>query len=231
MKVRISTLVVLAACLVTYSLASDPPDSTIHPLDNSILTVDSYDEDDYEIRFVERKGDDCKVTILSANTSADLSPRVAITTNGDTYVVWWRDLDTDLVLYRRLDYSTGTWTEEIVTGDQSVPSRNPEAVSDGETIWIAYEEHGAADPRVVTHGLRDGPEPFGITFVTHGNDIDTNIHYESNHLWVTWIDSINYVGYSEYDYSAGTWGGVELASFAADTPADARERIRETILD
>jgi hypothetical protein len=56
------------------------------------------------------------------------------------------------------------------------------------------------------------------------------IQAESGKLWVTWVDSSSHVGWVQYDYTLESWSGVSVESYASETVADARGRIRTEVL-
>src|SRR5262245_12533772 len=94
---------VLAGASTGILIASDPPDSKINPQSSYIEVVDStLSGGDYDIRHgIKVSPDDPpQATWLTSNSTDDIGPRVAIASNGDVFVVWWRDTTTDQVYLR-----------------------------------------------------------------------------------------------------------------------------------
>jgi hypothetical protein len=171
---------------------------------------------------------------ITADEHHDNAPRLAITDAGDTWVVWWRDGEIDEVLVRQRSYSGGEWSDEMVVSKRTESSRDPEMVLDGAVPWIAYELDDANGTSVGVQAIFDDPNPLPnrliLTTTDFTGDLDTLIHHDADHLWVTWIDSLAYVGWSEYDKETETWDALEYEDYSNDDVDAARVRIREAIL-
>lgn len=217
--------------------ASDPPDSEINPANGYIEIADSaWEGSRYNIRHITDPGDGSplEVITLSGHPADDLSPRIEISSAGDTWVVWCRDQSTGRVLVRKKTYSTGSWSSERTVSSSNESSRNPEVVHDGTDVWVAYEYDSALGTSVGVSIIEDEPDPIDarteVGTTTYGGDLDVLIRFGSGNLWVTWIDSDTHVGWSEYDYGAAGWSAAEFESYANDDVDAARSRIRTTVL-
>jgi hypothetical protein len=219
------------------AFAADPPDSKVNPASGKIETVDALvSESDLLVRHIidHGQGEPQEVTYLTNNSVDDLSPKLEINASGDSWVVWWRDAATDQIFYRKRDYSSGNWSSEVALSDSTESSRNPEIVNDGTDAWVAFEFDDIGGTTIVVGIIKDEPDPFGnrtsLGTTTYSGSLDTLIHYKSGNLWVTWIDSADEVGWSQYDYANETWSTVNYESYGDDTVPAARARIRTEVL-
>lgn len=230
-----ATLAVAAA--VGYVFATDPPDSEVNPQTGYIESVVStWNEFEWDIRHVVDPGQGKPEfsTVLTSNGQDDLGPRIAIDPGGDTWVVWWRDGATPEVLYRKHDYSAETWSAESRISADGESSSHPVMVLDSSSVWVVFVvDQGSTTSVSVNGGGRDEVEPFpGRTILattTHAN-VDAMVHVDSGHLWVTWVDSVDDVGWREYDYATEGWETADFESYVNDTVEGARGRIRDAIL-
>jgi hypothetical protein len=226
----------LAICAVTAPLASDPPDSQVNPQSGSIETVDSYwTGSHYRVRHVINPGDGqlIQVSYLTTGSIDDNAPRVAISAAGDTWAVWWRDDATDEVLIRKRTYSSGTWGAERLVSNSSENSQSPQILHDGTKPWVAYHATVQGGTKIAVAAGTDSPDPWdplGLRTTTYAGDVDVLIHFESSHLWVTWVDSASNVGWCEYDYATSAWSSPSNESYASDNVTAARGRIRAGVL-
>jgi hypothetical protein len=220
-----------------FVLASDPPDSQTNPQTGFVETTDSYlDQTRFNIRHaIDPGGGIAKTTaVVSSSALDDHGARLVISSAGDTWVVWWRDDDKDGIFARKRSYSTGTWTNEGQISNGNEGSRHPEVVYDGTSPWVAYEYDDAGDTAIAVSVIFDNADPVGnrvrLASTSYAGDVDVIPHFESGHLWVTWVDSGTYVGWCEYDDQAETWSSPTYESFASDSVEDARERIRGSVV-
>lgn len=225
-------LILLTLILATPAMATDPPDSEVNPLTGNIETGDtSLIGAVHNIRYtIDPGGGQPILTVLLTNNGEDdISPRIEISTAGDTWITWWRDGTTPQVFIIKKTYTTGIWSTEVSISETAEDSSQPELVHDGTNLWIAYEIDNTGDRSIAVSIIGDEPEPVGSRIVlgTTGfsNDLDVLPHAVSGHLWVTWVDSTSDVGWSEYDYSTDTWTVVSYESYSIDSIEDARNRI------
>ncbi len=239
---RIAVLAVwvfVATLLMPAAVAADPPDSELNPVTGAIETADATLADgNYEIRHVTNygPGQNLVVVVLTSNGVDDVGPRLAIdATTGDTWVLWWRDGATDQVLFRRRTNASGAWSAERVLSDPGLSARKGRIAHDGTDPWAAYEADGAAGSRsIIVSLIPDDPDPIppGATVgtTTNGGELDLTLQSESGQLWVTWVDSASQVGWTKRDHATGLWSAVSYESYAADSVAAARTRIRARVL-
>lgn len=229
---------VLLFCTALFGLETqDPPDSEVNPQSGDIETVDPIVVgSNQDIRYVVDHGISTTPDIetVTENALDDRNPRLVISTAGDAWVVWWRDDTVDKVLSRRRDLSEEAWDDERVLSLTSESSSHPAVVHDGTDAWVAYEYLNGTDISIGVATIIDEPDPVDdrieVASTGFSGEIDVMIHAESGHLWVTWVDSSTYVGWVEYDYTNETWSSAATESYAADTVAEARERIRDEVL-
>ena len=189
---------------------------------------------DHDIRHVVDHGRDRarEVITLTSGPEDDLAPRIAIKSDGSAKVVWWRDKDTDEVLY--VARTGGEWSSEQRVSNPGEDSRNPEVVIEGSTTWIAYEIHSGVSTWIAAVGITDGPEPFPsgravLGATAFAGDMNVLVHSGSGRVWVTWVDSLTAVGWAQYNAAASTWSPADYEPVLADDVEAARSRIRARV--
>ncbi len=229
---------VLAVAPVLNAAESSPPVSTINPVTGAIETVDDpWLAQNFEVRHVINRGEGLPLLVknVSENPADDLAPRLAVDSiTGDTMVVWWRADAVPSVLCRRRLQETGAWGPVLVQSDPSVPSRRPSVAFDGSRMWVAYEHESNGAISVSVQIIDDEPTPFihaqtvatSITSGTAGPEVLS----DSGHLWVSWIHDATLVGWIEYDFATENWSNPSFEPFSSDSVAEARSRIRSTVL-
>jgi len=236
-KRRVRTIV--AAAFVVSSAgaigASEPPDLELNPVTGFVESVDIAEQSGDRVRHVVDEGQAGSRTATLISAASGASPRIAISGDGDSWVVWWRDSSTDEVRYTYFDSSTGTWNAEAVISESDEDSRYPELVHHASTTWVAFEaEDGSGDTIIAVTGVIDSPEPFGtrvaIASTDFSGELDVQIQTASGHLWVTWVDSASEVGWSEYDPVSGTWDSPDYEDYTGSTVKAARESIQAEIV-
>ncbi len=224
-------------CLIalTPAWANDPPDSTINPVSGVIEISDTVlQAGNYNIRHIADPdtGEPVVIQIVSTNAADDLGARLTNATDGDTFVVWWRDGATDEVWLRKRSQSTSSWEDEVRVSETGTDSRNPEIVHDRSETWVAFEaDDGLGGVGITVRGVYDDPNPvilLGTT--TFSGDINIRMHVESGHFWISWVDDDCDVGWSEYDSTTETWSLAAYENCDGDTEGDARSRIRTEVL-
>ena len=228
---------VIAAIVVASAaaLAVDPPDVHMNMMSDLIETVDAtWSGSNYNVRYTQStsEGEQTASLLLTTNAANDVDPRISSAQNGDAAVVWWRDLATDVVVYRKRSYATGAWSVERTAGAAGQSNSHPRVIYAGDKPWVAYQIQNAKNRSVGAQIIDDTPEPFTSLVATtaYSGDLDIRLHAESGHLWLTWIDSSSYVGYSEYLYDSHYWALPAREPYAAGAVSAARSRIRNRIL-
>jgi len=235
---RRSVVALLAAACFLTAAGSDPPDSELNPVTGIIETTDvSSDSGNSDVRFVADPGGGCArfVFLVTSSPFEDLGPRLTITEEGDTWVVWWRDDVYDTVLARKHTLATDSWSEEIIVGEKLESGSRPELVHDGSTAWVVYEiDDTAGGTSIAVGAIHDGPDPVGarriLATAFYEGDIDPAIVFAEGQLWVSWVDSDSEVGWSAYDPASGVWQAAAYEPYAADSVEQARQRIRAAVL-
>lgn len=213
----------------------DPPDARVNPVTETIETVDAtWSGSNYNVRYTEQTsgGEQLSSLLLTTAAANDLDPRIASALNGDAAVVWWRDLTTDAVVYRKHYYATGTWSPERIAGGITKSNSHPRVVYASDNPWVAYQVQNSKNRSVGCQIIDDTAEPIPSIVATtaYNGDLDIRLHAESGHLWVTWIDASSQVGYSEYLYGSQYWALPAREPFSAGGVLAALSRIRSRIL-
>lgn len=216
-------------------VAVDPPDVELNTATGLIDTVDAaWSGSNYNVRFTEAtvSGVQTSTFYLTSNSAPNLDPRIACAVNGDLAVVWWRDLATDALIYRRRASASGTWTLERALGSASESASHPRVIYAGSKAWVAYQIQKNGSRAVSAQVIEDDSEPTRtiVAATSYGGDLDIQLTYESGHLWITWIDGSSRVGYSEHNPTTLLWTAAAVESYAPDSIAEARERIRSRII-
>ena len=225
--------VIAFACCAAFAV--DPPDVRVNMQSGLIETVDStWSGSEYNVRYTVTSGDGRESTssLLSTNPANDLDPRIALSAAGDTCVAWWRDRVPNTIVFRKEVFATGVWSNEHPVGLSTESSSRPRLVYVGDRIWVAYQIQSGKSRSVGVQIIDDDPEPVRsiVASTSYQGDLDIQLLAESGHLWVSWIDTNQRVGYSEYRYEKLLWSAPSFESFAGDTPAAARSRIRGFVL-
>src|SRR6185503_9521675 len=92
--------------------------------------------------------------------TAGLSPRIAITSAGESWIVWGEPGSPGRLRYVWRNPATGLFSPVGSIGVPTESSRNPEIVHDGQATLVAYEIVGGSDRSVAVTGITDSPEPF-----------------------------------------------------------------------
>ncbi len=215
--------------------SADPPDLMVNPVSGLIETVDAtWSGSNYNVRITDVTSDGKQVGswLLTTNPANDLDPRIAIASTGDAITVWWRDLSVDQLVYRKRVGTNGSWGNERMAGNVSDSNSHPRIVYAFGKPYIAYQIQGSRNRSVGAQIIDETPEPVPsiVATTTYSGNLDIQLSFESGHLWVTWIDAGSNVGYSEYYFAAQRWSVPALESYAEDSAAAARDRIRTSIL-
>jgi hypothetical protein len=217
--------------------ASDLPDSAVNPVTGYIEVSDAaWTGSDYNARHVVNpgSGQPLQVTVLTTNAADDLGTKLAINASGNTWVTWWRDLATDVVVVRKKTYSNGTWSDEGQISQSDESSRKPVIVHDGTRPWVAFEVTATGGRNIAVVMGSDSPTPWPtrdiVGSTTYSQDLDLTLSSESGKLWITWIDSSSNVAWVQFDYTNQTWSSAATESYTSDSVIAARGRIRTTVL-
>lgn len=227
--------------LVAVASTSSIPDAEINPVSGKIETVDATPVAGVEqVRHTIDSGHGRpeSTQLLTDSATPNHQPRLAISSLGETFVVWWREGTIPQVLYRR-GLLSGTWEEEAPIGRAGEPAINPEIVWDGQSMWVSYEIDlsggGTGSILIAATGGGDSADPFpdrtiiGSTHFTGGRD--TSIETDAGQVWVTWIDSATAIGWSRYDRATMSWTPVAYEPYSGpDDIAPARQRIHDQVL-
>lgn len=231
-----SYCVTATIALASIALAGvDPPDVRINGLSGLIETVDAtWSGTDYNVRYtvVDGSGLVSSSQLLSTHSANDLDPRIVISGIGNAYVAWWRDVATDVVLYRKRNLTTGTWSYERPVGLATESNSRPRIVYAGNKAWVAYQVQNTKSRSVAAQIIDDDPEPMRsiIGTTSYSGNLDVQLQFEAGHLWVTWIDTSSRVAYAQYDYDRRVWNAVAYEWFSTDSVQAARVRIRAIVL-
>lgn len=234
-----SIVLALGGLVGSAALGLDPPDSAVNPQSGSIEVVDELvGASKADVRHTINQGKDRDKEVFDVTTDPldDLSPRLAISAAGDTWVVWWRDEpEADRVLVRKRTYATKTWSEERAVSMVGESSRDPDIVHDGVGAWVVFElDDPEGGTSIGVTSIVDEPDPIPTRSIvaTTQNDgvVDVGLHHDTGELWVTWVDGPIYVGWSEYDYSSSSWSAPAYELYEAGDVAGARSKIRVAVL-
>ena len=226
-----------AVALAPIALAGvDPPDVRINGTSGLIETVDAtWSGTNYNVRYtvVDGSGLVSSSQLLTTHSADDLDPRIVISGTGNAYVAWWRDVATDVVVYRKHNFATGAWTYERPVGLATESNSRPRIVYAANKAWVAYQIQNMKSRSVAAQIIDDDPEPIRsiVGTTSFSGNLDIQLQFEVGHLWVTWIDTSSRVAYAQYDYARYAWSAVSFEPFSADSIAAARARIRAVVLN
>jgi hypothetical protein len=228
---------VIAAIVLASAAAFgvDPPDLRVNGVSGLIEVVEAtWSGTNFNVRHtqVTTAGQQSSSVFLTANPAADVDPRIAIGPKGDVVVAWWRDVATDVLLYRKRSVVTGAWSVERAAGLANESNSRPRVVFAGDKPWVAYQIQNAKSCSIAAQIIDDDPEPIRsiVSTTSYGGGLDIQLYAESGHLWVTWIDLGSNVGYAEFIEAKQLWSSPGLEPYATDSVAAARARIRGRVL-
>jgi len=220
------------ALLLTIPAHADDPDSEIDPTTGYIETVSQHwNGNDNDIRLTTDRTplEPLSVDVCDGSTQ-DIGPRVAITSSGALWVVWTRDASIDQIHARGRE-SLGFWGDILLASYANENSRNPEVLVDGAAVRIVYEIAGTSTQSVAVVSLEDDPDPLTARTIVASTSsmgtLDTRIHREAGHLWITWVDDDD-VAWSEL--ASGSWASPSYEAIGGGGAAAARSEIRELVL-
>jgi len=211
--------------------AAEVPDLELNPVTGHVESVDVAPDAGGLVRHVTDAGRVRTSALVS--TTAGVSPRIAITSAGDSWVVWWQDAAVDQVYYAVRSQVSGAWSAPAQASGAQQNSRFPEIAHDGTTAWIGYEVTSAGATSVAVVGITDSPEPIPQIVVTTSSTLplDLEVHAESDHVWVTWVDSLTSMGWSEHDAASGLWSLPQYQLCVAGTVDVTLDAIRTAVLN
>lgn len=232
---RFAAVVLSLAAGLFVCLADDPPDSRVNPQSSLIETVDTtLSGEILRVRHtITSSSGGQQITLLTNPAVSDRDPHIAIESDGDVWVVWWRESSTTAVRASKRDHSTNTWSTESLLSLASETSKRPRIAHDGTKAWVSYAVAGQSGQSVAITGGEDPSSMPARTIVattSNTGDLDLQVRAGSGALWVTWIDSSTNVGWSEYSYQSQTWSAAAYESYASDSIGAARSRIEATVL-
>lgn len=216
------------------ALASEVPDSDYNPVTGNIEIVESIDvSGNNDIRHVtDLPQGGSVVAFLTTSPEDEFGARIAISTAGEVFVVYWRDLAVPEVLLRSFDPVAGSWSgEELVTRPEG--GKEPSIVHDGIDFWAAYSRDTSGARSIDVGVIDEDPDPFGLQSVgttQYTGNAQPDLASEAGALWVTWLASADELAWAEYDFTTETWSSVSLEDFSSDDITAARERVRDQVL-
>lgn len=187
----------------------------------------------FEIRYSYLDGTDwVPSTALTSDSVDDFDPRLAFDSSGNRKVVWWTDENYDRIKLSTQSYSGGSWSTPIVLSSDSENCRYPSIANHNGSIFISYERIDSSG-RSILASIEDSPDPWSANLIQstqRNTNLETRIHSCNGCLWVDWIDSDTYLGYSEY--VNGSWNSPEYESYDGETDiGNGRQRIRQAITE
>ena len=229
----------VALAVVGTAYAVDPPASLVNPRNGGIETADAFwAPGNYNVRHTisAGPGQSSTTVVLTTDAANDLDPRMVAAPGGDVWVVWWRDgAGPSRVVFRHRNFSTGVWDSERLLGEAAESGRSPRIIHDGAHPWVAFQAQVGGEISVIAQIIIDGPDPIPTRTIVGSSSFsggpDVQIHAESGHLWIDWIDDSTFVAWSEYESATGTWSVEGHDSYAPDSVQAARARVRTAVLN
>jgi hypothetical protein len=232
---RLYTFAILISCTLIFAgsggwyIVSNPTNEN----PEAVWSAKGESDSSYEIRYSYLDGTDwAPSTALTSDAIDDYDPRLAFDSSGNRKVVWWSDEDNDKIKFSTLPASGGSWSTPETISDESEDCRLPALVVHSGTVYTSYQRIDASG-RSVLASSEDSPDPWAADLIRstqRTTDLRTRIHSSNGQLWVDWIDSDSYLGYSEH--INGSWGSPGYESYSGDNDiGNGRQRIRQTIVE
>ncbi|MDQ7087770.1 MAG: hypothetical protein Q9Q13_07920, partial [Acidobacteriota bacterium] len=198
------------------------------------------DGHDYEIHWAEQvSGVWTHETTLTSNTTDDTCPGLAINGDGASAVVWRESGTNGRVYYRARQKVGSDWvwqSSAVAVSDGTADASRPWVAWETTTPWVGWHEVDGAGSIYLRAGEGPSPWPTGFTVdevatTSFNGELAVQIHAESGHVWIDWIDSSTRLGWSEWDASSGLWGAVQHEDYSGSSQIPvARQAIRSTVL-
>ncbi len=199
----------------------------------AVWSAKGISDSSFEIRYSYLDGTDwAPSTALTSDAIDDYDPRITFDSSGNRKVAWWSDKDYDQIRFSTLSASGNSWSTPETISDENEDCRYPSLVVHSGTVYISYERIDASG-RSVLLSSEDSPDPWAVDLVQSTQritNLETRIHSDNGRLWVDWIDSDDYLGYSEY--INGSWETPQYESYSSDSDiGNGRQRIRQNITE
>ena len=172
-----------------------------------------------------------KTTSVTISTGVGLNPRLSISGSGNTSVVWTNSAG--LVLYRKHDLMTRTWTGVESDADGAVVGTAPGLVAGDLNSWVAYEEEDNGDRVVSSVEIIDSAEPWAkspVATVSGSQDLDLHVFQGEGAVWIVWDDSATQLAWSEKEVS-GLWSIPGTMTYDPANKAAGYLAIQDLVLD
>jgi hypothetical protein len=126
----------------------------------------------------------------------------------------------------------GTLGTERLASDPDEDSRNPDLVLFG-IPYLLYEIHGGSAIGVAVQAILDEPDPIGTRTVlgtsAFSGDVDARIHAAGGHLWATWVDAADSLGFSVFDSAEQKWSDPQFEDVLDEDFQAAREAVEAAV--
>ena len=200
-----------------------------------------WDGHDYEIFWYEKVDDTWSSgTQLTDDAADDVAPHLAFDGSGGTGVVWRKSGSNGRVWYRGRKLVSGehAWQSAVVAvSDADHDASAPWITFHGSTPRVAWHEYASgSDTRVVT-AEGDGGDPWPTAFssdllatTSYDEDLMLEIRSKNGALWVVWVNSDSYLGYSEWNSDDQSWSAASYEAY--DGPGDigaGKQRIEDRV--
>lgn len=188
----------------------------------------------YEIRYSYLDGIEwAPSNVLTSDSIDDCDPKFAFDRSGNKKVAWWSKENYDRIKFSSRASSGGSWSTPEAVSSSTENCRFPSIVVHNSTAYLSYERINSSGGRSVLAASEDSATPWPenhITLTQRTANLETRIYSVNSHLWVDWIDSVSYLGYSEY--VSGSWESPQYESYSGETDIEnGRQRIRQTIIE
>lgn len=191
---------------------------------------------------------------LSMADGADEVPVLVSDENGNRYLAWQRLRNgRGSIFFAGMPAGPPRLVMPVRLSSQEDDARRPDLVTTEPGLaWIAYEEHQNGsdgvkdvvverldvpldDTGLIQHGGLDTIDLARLVVVETAwpdaaDDADARVHFEDDHLWVTWRHDATTIGFVEFDGGSFTEPSYRPHDEEAG-PDEAREQIREEVLD
>ena len=171
-----------------------------------------------------------KITVLLSSNEG-IEPRLSISEDGDTSVIWVDETSGDVV-YTKRDVGSQTWSPALTVTSDAVAGTTPALVAAGNTAWVVYEVEDNGDRLIEETEIIDSAEPFltsPVEVISGSQDADLHLFHESGSVWVAWDDGPTLIGWSELE-SPGLWTVAQTMACNPGNPAPTYLAIQNLVL-
>jgi hypothetical protein len=163
--------------------------------------------------------------VVVGSTENEFDPMLVLDPNGSIHMFYWVDSATPKVFHVVAPADLSSWSAPQQVSQFGPPACRPAGAFHDGVLRVAYEVHnlgtGHAPRQVVLARLDNGVfTPEVIADTNNLGSIFPQVHSQSGHFWVDWVDAEDGTGGGELAWvrlnAQGQWEAIRYEPFAND---------------